>query len=67
MQQNTQDKAVSRSELLQQILGQAHLGAQGQVQQHHQQQLSQGFEIYTGLDYSLKTTVTTNTISARNA
>ncbi len=66
MQQNTQDKAVSRAELLQSILGQAHLGAHCQVQAHHQQ-ARQGFDIYTGLDYSLKTTVTTNTISARNA
>jgi hypothetical protein len=64
MQQNTQDKAVSRAELLQSILGQAHPGASAPM---HQQQINQGFEIYTGLDYSLKTTVTTNTISARNA
>lgn len=64
MQQNTQDKAVSRAEFLQSILGQVQPGA---AAPRHHQQLNQGFEIYTGLDYSLKTTVTTNTISARNA
>lgn len=64
MQQNTQDKAVSRADFLQSILGQAQHGVTAPTHYH---QLSQGFEIYTGLDYSLKTTVTTNTISARNA
>ncbi|OPA96936.1 hypothetical protein BFW87_11500 [Pseudomonas fluorescens] len=66
MQQNTQDKAVARSELLQTIFGQAQLTAPSSMHQHPQP-MSQGFEIYTGLDYTLKTIVTTNTISARNA
>lgn len=64
MQRNTQDRTVSRTELLQSILGQAHLGMSSPVPP---QPLCQGYEIYTGLDYSLKTTVTTNTVSARNA
>lgn len=64
MHQNTQDKTLSRSELLQSIVG--HVAATPAVL--HQQPLAQqGYEIYTGLDYSIKTTVTTNTISARNA
>lgn len=66
MQQNTQDKAVARSELLHTIFGQAYAGSLSSLQQQPQQ-MSQGFEIYTGLDYSIKTVVTTNTISARNA
>ncbi|MHB2240870.1 hypothetical protein [Pseudomonas monsensis] len=64
MQQHMQDKKSSRVELLQAIFGQAATVAQAPAEP---QQMNQGFEIYTGLDYSLRTAVTTNTISVRNA
>jgi hypothetical protein len=64
MQQHMQDKKSSRVELLQAIFGQAVPVAPAPAEP---QQMLQGFEIYTGLDYSLKTAVTTNTISVRNA
>jgi hypothetical protein len=64
MQQHMQDKKSSRVELLQAIFGQAAPVAHAPVEP---QQMNQGFEIYTGLDYSLKTAVSTNTISVRNA
>lgn len=64
MQQHMQDKKSSRVELLQAIFGQATPVAHAPAEPH---QMNQGFEIYTGLDYSLKTAVSTNTISVRNA
>jgi hypothetical protein len=66
MQGNTQDKSATRTELLQSIFGQTHISGVNSQLPHHES-LNQGYEIYTGLDYSIKTTVTTNTISARNA
>ncbi len=64
MQQHMQDKKSSRVELLQAIFGQAAPAGHAPAEPQH---MNQGFEIYTGLDYSLKTAVTTNTISVRNA
>ncbi|MDP9523366.1 hypothetical protein [Pseudomonas putida] len=64
MHQNIQEKTLTRSELLQSIVGHA---AAAPAVLHQQPMHQQGYEIYTGLDYSIKTTVTTNTISARNA
>ena len=65
MQQHMQEKKSSRVELLQAIFGQAATPVgHAPAEPHH---MNQGFEIYTGLDYSLKTAVSTNTISVRNA
>lgn len=63
MQQHMQEKEHSRVETLKSILGQTTQSDRP----IDKQIVNQGFEIYTGLDYSLKTTVTTNTVSARNA
>ena len=64
-EQHTGKQRESRVELMQSIMagaaapspaGRDAAGAQGR-----------GFEIYTGLDYSVGVAVSTNTVSARNA
>lgn len=62
---HTSKQRESRVELMQSIM--TGTAAIAETVRHSAPAQGQGFEIYTGLDYSVGVAVSTNTVSARNA